>query len=151
MTITRKKKKCVQCGREEYIWSKGRCKKCSTSVTSPKKKQVKNNDYGFSSQQDMFEYIWEISNKKCFVSGQCLKHIYKTNKHFNMFAHVLPKGKYPKWKLNPHNIVLLHPDIHYLYDQGTEKQRLESGFNFNKLYKLKEIFLSEYNIMLREL
>jgi ribosomal protein L37E len=28
--ITRKKKKCKECGNDSYIWSKGRCKKCAS-------------------------------------------------------------------------------------------------------------------------
>ena len=94
----------------------------------------------------MFTYIWEnTKDKRCLVSGAYLREFYGTNKWVNCFAHILPKGLYPKWKLNPFNIVLLHPDIHYLYDFGTEKQRLESGHNFNILYKLKDQLKHVYN------
>ena len=94
----------------------------------------------------MFNYIWEnTENKRCFVSDAPLKEFYGTNKWVNCFAHVIPKGLYPRFKLNPQNIGLLNPDVHWLYDRGTEKQRLESGHNFNPLYKLKEQLKQEYN------
>jgi len=30
----------------------------------------------------------------------------------SQFAHVLPKGRFPRWANDPRNIRLLHPDVH---------------------------------------
>lgn len=99
--------------------------------------------FGFKNQVELFNHVWETSNKKCFVSGRDLTKV-PAYKWHNMFAHVLPKGKYSKWKLNPVNIVVLHPDIHYLYDFGTIEQQNNSGYDFEPLRKLKEQLKIEY-------
>ena len=59
----------------------------------------------FKNQKEMFNYIWETREHKSEISGLPLFH----EKHFQhhwQFLHILPKGTYPKWKLNPDNIML---------------------------------------------
>jgi hypothetical protein len=155
MSIARKKKKCKNCGREDYSWSKGMCKGCASlsgkqkKVNQNSKTKTINDDFGFMSQKEMFSYIWDNlplidGHKRCWISDAPLM----PEGHYlfyNQFAHVLPKGKYPLFKLNPENIVVILPEIHYLYDMGTEEQRMNSGYNFNKLYDLKVKMFIEYN------
>jgi hypothetical protein len=39
------------------------------------------------------------------------------------FAHILPKGTYTYWKLNPEYILIMHPEAHHIFDQGTQEDR----------------------------
>lgn len=36
---------------------------------------------------------------------------------------MLPKKLFPLWKLNPDNLVLIHPEVHRLFDSGTQEER----------------------------
>jgi len=89
---------------------------------------------------DMFKEIWAEREHKSFVSGKPLGHVAKA--HF--FAHVLSKGAYPKYRLNKDNIVLLTFDEHYLYDHGTMDQREKTGYDWQKLYDLKDDLKIKY-------
>jgi hypothetical protein len=63
----------------------------------------------YKNQKEMFLYIWETraadNGYKSELTGLPLfpPHHYKW--HWQ-FLHVLPKGTYPKYKLNPDNILL---------------------------------------------
>ena len=39
------------------------------------------------------------------------------------FAHILPKGRYPKYRTFRNNLILIHPIEHQKIDQGTAEQR----------------------------
>lgn len=98
----------------------------------------------------MFMEIWESippSERVCFVTGTDLNP-YANHKFHCLFQHVLRKGYYTKWKLEPKNIVLLRPDVHTLIDQGTIEQRRSfckhTGHSFEKYYEHKETLREEY-------
>jgi len=77
----------------------------------------------FKNQKEMFNYIWETREHKSELSGLPLL----PKGHFQwhwQFLHVLPKGTYPKWKLNPDNVLLGTVAEHAnqeLYEVFTEK------------------------------
>lgn len=56
-------------------------------------------------------HIWETRDHVSEVSGQALLPLGHFMWHWQ-FAHVLPKGKYTRWKLNPENIMLMLPNEH---------------------------------------
>lgn len=58
------------------------------------------------------------------LTGRSLQEFQGTRLFFSLFAHIKPKGRFPELRLDPGNIVLLHPEEHRLLDQGTEAQRL---------------------------
>lgn len=65
----------------------------------------------FKNQKELFEYIWETRPHVSDVSGLPL--LPKGHfKHHWQFAHVLAKGHYPSYKLNPDNIMLMLPEEH---------------------------------------
>lgn len=66
-----------------------------------------------------------------------------------VFAHVLPKSKYPLFRLVKKYIVLLTWAEHMAYDQGTEEQRVGPGWD--KLRELREEALKEYAALLDSL
>jgi hypothetical protein len=74
-------------------------------------------------EKDVFLEIWEERERVSFVTGVELSQYEETDLFPNLFAHVLSKKQYPKFRLNKKNIVLLTPDEHYLYDQGTIADR----------------------------
>lgn len=66
-------------------------------------------------------------------------------------AHVLPKGKYPEFKFDPENIVLLTIEEHRLFDQGTNRQlgnyedrmrRKGVEVEWDKLHELRQKLLN---------
>ncbi len=68
----------------------------------------------------------------------------------SLFAHVLPKAqnKFPKWKLNPDNIILLTRFEHHLFDKGTiaqrEKYAKENNCNWIGIYNLYNELKQDY-------
>lgn len=52
--------------------------------------------------------LWDDREHKCFETNVMLPHV-----PLNMFFHhILPKAKYPQYRHEKWNIVLLHPDVH---------------------------------------
>lgn len=97
----------------------------------------------------LFEELWKKRKHISFLSGKDLP-IFDVA----LFAHVLEKAqnKFPKWKLNPENIILLTKFEHHLFDNGTKAQRekyaLEEGCSWEPIYslynKLKEAYEKEF-------
>ena len=90
--------------------------------------RTKDFNFGFESEIDLFNWLWqEAKNEKgqviCPFTGENLNRFYNTLKYFNCFSHVLPKGKYTYFKLNPKNIAVVFPDFHVIVDQGTTIDR----------------------------
>ena len=100
--------------------------------------------WGFGTELDMFRWIWSERPHVSFVSGRPVQD------DVRCFAHVLPKGlnKYPHFRLNPDNVVLLTPEEHYLYDQGCKCDRDEYPGDFtaleDKAEKLKQAYQELY-------
>jgi hypothetical protein len=96
----------------------------------------------------LFFKKWKNSNKKSEISERELDHLEIGSTQWRMcFMHVLPKGKYPLYRVFEENIILGHPEEHQLVDQGTEEQREKYSLRyprtnwsifFNKQEKLKQ-------------
>jgi len=104
--------------------------------------------YGYESQIEMFKDIWKRREHRSFLSDRDIDG-YSDDMWINLFAHVLPKGKYPLFRLNPDNIVLLTPYEHQLFDQGTEEYRARYekdtlGCEWEKLYNYRDRLREEY-------
>ena len=97
----------------------------------------------YKNQLELFKEIWAETAHISFLTNRQLKYF-----DIKVFAHILPKGRYPKFKLLKENIILLHPEEHTLLDQGTEKQRLEYSnkwkCDWNQIYIKKEQLLIKY-------
>ena len=123
---------------------------CLQHQGSTKKKKEKNNHnpYGFKSEIEMREYIWETRVHKCFVTGEDLEEYVGTDFYPNLFAHILPKGKYPEFKLYINCVALTSPTVHNLFDNGSLKQikdfEEETGFSFAALFELEKVLFNEY-------
>ena len=95
----------------------------------------------FKSQIELFNYIWATRPHKSEISGQSLDNV-PDYLWLNCFTHILPKGKYPKWKYEAENIMLLLPIEHILVDAGTIDERKayeeENKCSFQKFYDKKD-------------
>lgn len=151
--IKRKKKICERCERERYIFADGMCLECnkiekySPPARSPLKAKAPKTKpaYGFASQVELFNDLWKKSDKRCPVSDRDLSLLEHTADYWSCFAHILPKGKYTRYKLNPDNIMIVHPEVHKLFDQGTIRQQQQSGWDFSPLHIKRAELLQKYN------
>lgn len=106
------------------------------------------------SQIDIFHEIWDERPHKSEISGQDLDWICEgTDLWRSCFAHLLPKGKYPQYRNNKANILLLEPIEHSLIDMGTQDQRdeyfkekLAEGVfvDWSRFYSLQEQLKKKY-------
>ena len=89
----------------------------------------------FNSEVEMFRWIWKNRSHQSFLSGRDLNYIEGESLWYNQFVHVLPKGinAFPLFKLNPNNIILLTPYEHTLLDHGTQQQRKDYPYDWNKI------------------
>ena len=74
-------------------------------------------------QKELFEHIWNTREHYSELTGEPLYNKNNSQWHWQ-FLHVLPKGSYPKYKLNPDNIMLALPEEHQnqnQYDKFNEK------------------------------
>jgi hypothetical protein len=100
------------------------------------KEKVHEISFGFDDQLSMFQALWEQAQDEkgivtCPYTKERLNQFYNTEMWFSCFAHVLPKGRYTYWKLNPDNIRIVHPNFHKCVDQGTTEIRKQwTGWKF---------------------
>ena len=103
-----------------------------------KRRPSKLEAYGFRTQMECFQYVIYNTPRPiiCPVSGRDITKVFGEDPSVwvKYCAHVLPKGKYVRWRQNPANILLVDYEVHRLYDQGTESQRIATGWNWQFLY-----------------
>ena len=153
-TIKHKIGECIDCnnGKTITLYAGGRCRyhywKHRDKVKQNKKPLSERSIQG-TGEKKMFQEIWKTREHISFLSRKGLNVYDGTKFWYSCFAHVLPKGKYPKLKINPENIVLLTPEEHRLLDQGTEDQRKkyqqENYYaDWDKIFKLKDKLKLKY-------
>ena len=131
------RKICVKENCNNYVFGKGYCKN---------HQYLRKDKKGGTGELAVFKEIWEQSNKCSFLSSAPLAQYENTKYFFSLFAHVLPKKKYPELRLCKDNIVLLTPQEHFLYDFGTHQQRANSQYNWDKIEERKKILLEKFGI-----
>lgn len=135
--MIKKKKKCINCEKESYIWSKNLCKICFTRLNPPKKIKYKSSKQNLKDiikkkrTKDLhiwFLLIWDKRREKdklgyfvrCLETGQKLyEHYYKFNTC--CYHHLFEKSTYPEYEFNEENLVIIHPDIHTLTHNNIDK------------------------------
>jgi hypothetical protein len=109
---------------------------------------------GFKSQVELFNYVWDTRPHVSEISGRKLTAERGSVLWLCYFMHILPKGKFPKMKLNPDNILLGHNEEHFCIDQSTEEQRekykkqypkTDWNIFYDKQKKLKEKYEKNNN------
>jgi len=134
----------------KYHYSKKNFKPLKQAKIKPKAKKIKFNDFGFDTQLEMFQHLWlsemrETGSVTCKISGKDITRFNGTQKFLNCFAHILPKGMFGKFKLNPENMMLVHPDVHHLLDHCTEEDREKHpSYDWYKFYEKQSYLKSIY-------
>jgi 5-methylcytosine-specific restriction endonuclease McrA len=94
-------------------------------------------------EKDLFIKIWKERKRECFVCGIPLGIVPRA--HF--FSHVLSKGAYPSFKLNPENIVLKCIACHEKWETASVKD----DPNFREFLELKEELKSKYYVSTKKI
>lgn len=114
----------------------------------PKKHSKFSNEehWGFKSQVELFEYIWIRDGGVCRITGVPLDQFYHSDLRYNCCAHILPKGRYTYFRLNPSNVLLIHPNLHFAIDHGSSdyKHKYFSKESFDKWDEIVEYKKIEY-------
>lgn len=148
---------CIRCNRNGVIVAvkKGYCQKCNHDLKQAKKKAAgkKTGKYTYvreaTGELEMFREIAlnTIGDEatKCFVCG--IKVAVVTHNHM---AHILPKGKYPKFRLNPDNIRILCFNIqgtgcHSKLDHHPHSEL--KGEGWERLFELRDRLKEEYKLL----
>lgn len=87
----------------------------------------------------MFRWIWENRphGYRSELTGEPLLPPGNSRWHWQ-FLHVLPKGIYPKFRLNPENIILATPEEH-------NKQEQFEKFRLKKEELTRQYYRDHYN------
>lgn len=128
---------------------------CPKSITikkpkKPLKRTAIKKKFKSTGEKDVFEEVIDNIEYdtpiKCFVCGINIALVMPHN-----FAHVLSKGQYPKFRLNPENIVLLCHKIiadekgqgcHYKWDMTPRSKLKVDGWG--KMFELENKLKEEY-------
>lgn len=120
--IKQKKKICKNCGKETYIFSKGRCKNCALKTYNP----LSSINRG-TKKESYTDFFNQCLNTLPPIDEETKHPIYNFSK-FNI-CHILPKRRYKSVAKNIDNIVVLSIDNHTRFDY------LLDTMQFNRLEK----------------
>lgn len=141
-----KKQVCIICNDGiEKPTVKGMCQ-YHYKLSCAKRYAAKNHARG--SEYKLFEAIWEKREHICFLTNERLsdKSYYLNIGMFhNLFHHVLPKGKYPNYRLKEENIIILFPHAHHEVETIAISDMLKKYPRYKLLLDLKETLIQKYN------
>jgi hypothetical protein len=141
-------KLCKKDGCSNPVFSHLYCRNHQYLRTDDKKPKGLNKYREPTGEAEIFEEIWNERPHKSEISGRDVG-CFEDFMFPNLFAHVLPKGKYPKFRLRKDNIMILNPREHLLIDMGTQAQRdayeKENNCSFRVFYERQEQLKQEYN------
>lgn len=106
-----------------------------------KKKKGLNKSRKPTGELEIFKQIWEERGPYSQINQEFLG-------EFNVcfFSHILPKGKYPKFRLNKENIILKSFDQHYNWEHN--KRGIINNPEWKKIFELEEILKIQYKELL---
>ncbi len=102
------------------------------------------NNFGFKSQPEMFLHVWNTRPHICELTGVPLNFVEGGDEWFCCMAHLLRKGVFTYFKLNPDNVMLLHPDVHSKMDNWLPEYDREM-YNRDKWETKVEEMKTKYN------
>jgi hypothetical protein len=145
---------CIKCKKDDtlIVVKAGYCMKCNHNLKQEKKKASgksidKKQTFKATGEKDIFHYIldsFEDEPINCFVCRKRLSLITHSN-----FAHILRKGRYERFRLNPDNIKIMCYSIdgdncHYKFD-NTPRSNLTDPM-WSEVFELEERLKKEYNL-----
>lgn len=86
----------------------------------------------------LFLSIYAERQGRCEITGEQIKF------DVSNFSHILAKGAYPAYRLNPMNIAHIKPEIHSLYDTTDKETTLRHYPKAIVLYERKERLKQQY-------
>ena len=138
---------CSQCHKDDQLIAvkSGCCQKCNYD-NKQKKKGLSHPSKPLrkpTGEKDVFEVVLDNNEPVCFVCGEPISLIMIHN-----FAHILRKGNYPKFRLNPDNIRIMCYKIdgsgcHSLFDFNPRSTL--KGSEWEKVFELEEKLKQQYN------
>lgn len=87
----------------------------------------------------LFKQIYEERGKKCEITGAYIPF------RVSSFMHILSKGGYPKFRLNPENIMHVRVHIHHLYDNCGQDKLLTAYPSAWRIYEKKQQLKQQYH------
>lgn len=144
---------CIKCDKEGIIAvKKGYCQRCNYEIKQAKKKSegksvAKKQVFKATGEKDVFQVIldsFEDNPITCFVCGKRLSLVTHSN-----FAHILRKGRYERFRLNPDNIRIMCYNIqgtgcHSIFDNNPRSEIINKP-EWQKVFELEERLKQEYN------
>ena len=142
MIIKKPKRKCRFCERpiekghrcykpkeidRTEVYGRGRV----AGIKVPKEQKIRG-------EAELFTSLQMARGNRSEISGKLLLPIGHPQWHWQ-FLHVLPKGTYKRYKLNPRNIVLALPEEHAYQDKAIRDP------NWHWFFLLKDFLKTEYN------
>lgn len=89
-------------------------------------------------ERKLFDEIYNYNLGLCEITGELVPYSPVC------FMHILSKRAYPRYRLNPDNIMLVLPEIHTLYDCGSREYLISLYPNSKKIYEKKDELKSAY-------
>lgn len=86
----------------------------------------------------LFLKIYAERNGLCEITGEPIQF------SPSCFAHILAKGAYPGYRLNPENIIMVKTRIHELYDNSSKERLLQEFPEAKVIYEMKDKLRYEY-------
>tara|TARA_R110002020_G_scaffold440030_2_gene650607 strand:- start:51 stop:461 length:411 start_codon:yes stop_codon:yes gene_type:complete len=114
--IPRKKKVCKECGKTDYIFSKGRCKPCAAK-SYKKPGPSKNVKAKIDLDTNFYKEIW---GERFHYCEECHKDLGDKWERY-MFSHILSKGSNPAFRHDKDNINILCLECHQKWEFGDKK------------------------------
>jgi len=135
--IPRKKKVCKECGKEDYIFSKGRCKPCASK--SYKKPGLSNKAKAkIDLDTNFYKEIW---GERFHYCEECHKDLGDKWERY-MFSHILSKGSNPAFRHDKDNINILCLECHQQWEFGDKKSMSIYPENEEIIQMLREKILN---------
>lgn len=106
--------------------------------TSPVYSSIKQKKRAPTGEYALFLSIYSERKGICEITGEQIKF------DVNNFAHILSKGAYGKYRLNPFNITHIKPEIHHLYDNSDKETLLKYYPEAQIIYDRKERLKQQY-------
>ena len=122
------------------------CQSCywaNNNIKAKKKRQSRYcTEWGFKTEKELFD-SFKSTNPRSFISNVSLKCYLSPDTWYICCHHVLCKDRFPLFRLNPANIVLLTPFVEHYDIHNKEKAQL--GGNWAKYWKLYLSLLEDYH------
>lgn len=141
--ITYKKKICTECKREEYIFSKGRCKSCSLKGGKKLSKKIRTKENKVDIDSFFVDKLIQLNkSKRSEESGKPIPYPTRAN-----ICHIFNKRNHPSVAYHSENYVFLTVDEHSELDNRcldvNDLQELEKRFpkSFHTIMERAKIVL----------